>query len=157
MDDLTIARMIHVLAIVCWIGGVAFVTTVVIPAVRGLPPSERLAAFHRIEGRFSRQARVWILLAGASGLWMIQRGRMWDRFGDLQFWWMHAMVCVWSIFFVVLFIGEPLILHRRFDEWAVRSPDRAFRQLQRLHIVLLVVSLITVVGAVAGSRGLSLF
>lgn len=155
MDDLTIARMVHVLAIVCWIGGVAFATTVVIPSVKGLPPSERLAAFHRIENRFAPQARIWLLLAGASGLWMIQRGSMWDRFGDPNFWWMHAMLCVWSIFFLILFIGEPLVLRRRFDAWATRSPDLAFRRLHRLHIFLLVLSLITVIGAVAGSRGLS--
>lgn len=157
MDDLTIARMIHIVAIVCWIGGVAFVTTVVIPSVRRLPPGERLTAFHRIEGRFAPQARIWVVLAGASGLWMIHRGEMWDRFGDPHFWWMHAMVCVWSLFFLILFVVEPLILRRRFDDWAGRSPDRAFTRLHRLHIVLLVLSLITVIGAVAGSRGLSLF
>jgi uncharacterized membrane protein len=157
MDDLTIARMIHILAIVCWIGGVAFATTVVIPSVKALPPSERLAAFDRIESRFAPQARIWLLFAGASGLWMIQRGGMWDRFGDLHFWWMHAMLCVWSIFFVVLFIIEPVILRRRFEVWAARSPDGAFRLLHRAHILLLGLSLITVIGAVAGSHGFSPF
>lgn len=155
MDDLTIARMIHILAVICWIGGVAFATTVVIPSVKALPSSERLTAFHRIESRFAPQARIWLLFAGASGLWMIQRGGMWDRFGDLHFWWMHAMLCVWSIFFVVLFIVEPVILRRRFEVWAARSPDGAFRLLHRAHVLLLGLSLVTVIGAVAGSRGFS--
>ena len=76
MDDLTIARMIHILAVICWIGGVAFATTVVIPSVKALPSSERLTAFHRNESRFAPQACIWLLFAGASGLWMIQRGGM---------------------------------------------------------------------------------
>jgi hypothetical protein len=29
-----------------------------------------------------------------------------------QCWWMHAMIAVWLLFTVVLFVAEPLILHR---------------------------------------------
>jgi uncharacterized membrane protein len=81
MDDFIIARVIHVVSVLFWIGGVAFVTLVVMPSVRtGNLPEERLSAFHRIEGRFAPQARIWVLLAGASGFWMTWRGQMWDRF-----------------------------------------------------------------------------
>ena len=34
MDDFLIARVIHMASIVLWIGGVAFVTTVAMPAIR---------------------------------------------------------------------------------------------------------------------------
>ena len=34
MDDLALARALHVLAVVIWIGGVSMATTVAIPAVR---------------------------------------------------------------------------------------------------------------------------
>ena len=34
MNALTIARAIHILSIVIWIGGVAFVTAVLIPTIR---------------------------------------------------------------------------------------------------------------------------
>ena len=34
MDDLALARAIHVVAILFWIGGVAFVTLIVLPWVR---------------------------------------------------------------------------------------------------------------------------
>ena len=71
LDVLTIARALHVAAVVHWIGGVWFVTWVVMPAIaRNSPPSERLAAFHRIEAGFAPQARGWGLLAGLSGFWM---------------------------------------------------------------------------------------
>ena len=54
MDDLVLARAIHVIAVLFWIGGVGFVTWVVMPALRASErPVERLARFHRIEGRFA--------------------------------------------------------------------------------------------------------
>ena len=36
MDDVTIARAFHIVFVVAWIGGVGFVTTVLLPAVRSL-------------------------------------------------------------------------------------------------------------------------
>ena len=54
MDDVTLARAIHVLAVVLWIGGVALVTTVLLPAVRRLKsPEERIASFKSVEQRFA--------------------------------------------------------------------------------------------------------
>ncbi len=114
MDDFSLARVVHVVSVVMWIGGVAFVTTTAMPAIRAAePPERRLAAFHRFERRFVWQARIWVLLAGASGVWMTQSGGLWDRFSDPAFWWMHAMVAVWLVFFAMLFVIEPLVLQRR--------------------------------------------
>ena len=153
MDDIIIARAVHVLSILFWIGGVAFVTLVVMPSVRGSnAPEDRLAAFHRIEGRFAPQARFWVLVAGASGFWMIHRAHMWDRFADPRFWWMHAMVGLWTIFFVMLFLIEPLFLHRRMN--ASSQPESDFARMERLHRLLLLIAVVTVLGAVAGSHGL---
>ena len=152
MDDFTLARVLHVLAVLLWIGGVAFVTLIIMPAIAATNRGpERLAAFHKIEGPFSRQARLWVLLAGVSGLWMIWRGDLWSRFADLHFWWMHAMVVVWAVFAAMLFVLEPLVLHRRMAESP--SPERDFARMVTMHRVLLVASLVTLAGAVAGSHG----
>ena len=40
MEYLTLARVIHVLAIVLWIGGVSMVTTVLIPAIKRMKSKE---------------------------------------------------------------------------------------------------------------------
>jgi len=152
MDDFIFARALHVLAVVAWIGGVAFVTTVLMPSVRrSTAPADRLAAFHRFEGKFAPQASFWVLLAGASGFWMTWRADLWQRFGDASYWWMHAMVIIWLVFMLMLFVIEPLFLHRRMES----SPDpaRDFARMERLHRLLLALSLITVFGAVAGSHG----
>lgn len=152
MDGFILARMLHVVAVLFWIGGVAFVTLVVMPSVRlRHAPEERLAAFHRIEARFAPQARIWVLLAGASGLWMIWRGDMWSRFADPHFWWMHAMVAIWLVFAAMLLVIEPLFLHRRMA--ASPDPARDFARMEQMHRVLLTASIITLAGAVGGSHG----
>jgi uncharacterized membrane protein len=154
MDDIAIARGLHVLAVVVWIGGVAMVTSVILPAVRRLSsPEERIALFEKIEGRFAIHARIATALAAMTGLYMVYRLDLWERFLDLSHWWMHAMVAIWGVFTLVLFVLEPLVLHRWFNERARRDPDGTFRLVQRFHWVLLTVSLATTFFAVAGSHG----
>src|SRR5208282_5705813 len=113
MDEVTIARALHVLAVVLWIGGVGFATTVLLPAIRRLEaPEQRLALFDAIERRFAWQARLTTALAGLTGLDMLIRLDLWDRFLSPAYWWMHAMVIVWLVFTVMLCVAEPLVLHR---------------------------------------------
>lgn len=152
--SLALARVLHVVGVVLWIGGVAFVTTVVIPTLRRLPSGEeRLRLFEAIEGRFAVQARVVTLVTGVAGVYMVQGLGAWGRYLDLSFWWLHLMTLVWLIFTLVLFVLEPLFLHRWFRAFAQRDSDSAFRLLHRFHVLLLTVSLIAIAGAVAGVRG----
>jgi len=154
MDDLTVARAFHVLAIVHWIGGVAMVTAVILPAIDRLAEaSERLRMFEVIEGRFGRQARISTAVAGLTGFYMTWRLSAFDRFLDPAFWWMHAMVGIWVIFTFVLFIAEPLFLHRWLRKRAAIDPDGTFRLVVRLHWFLLSLSLATLAGAVLGAHG----
>jgi uncharacterized membrane protein len=154
VDYIALARAVHVLAVVVWIGGVSMATSVALPAVRaGELGPDRFSAFHAFERRFVWQARTAVLLTGLSGAYMLVQLRLWDRFQSVRFWWMHAMVCLWLLFAFVLFVAEPLILHRRFERFAKADPDRAFAWLQRAHWALLGLSTVTVLGAVAGSHG----
>lgn len=155
MDDLTIARALHVLAVVHWIGGVSMVTLVLLPGLtRHVAAAQRLSLFEMIEGRFALQARISTTLAGASGFYMTHRLSVWDRFLDpAHFWWMHAMVAIWAIFTIVLFVAEPLFLHRWFHARATRDAEGTFRLVQRLHIVLLSASLVATGAAVLGAHG----
>jgi hypothetical protein len=65
------------------------------------------------------------------------------------------MVLVWLVFTLMLFVAEPLFLHRWFRERARHRPAATFRLIVGLHWFLLIISLITVAGAVAGSHGAS--
>lgn len=158
MDGLALARALHVLAVVIWVGGLSIVTSIVVPAVRrGDFGTDRLAAFQAIERRFVWQARAAIIIVGATGFYMIWAADLWDRFATAVFWWMHAMVGLWALFALGLFVVEPFILDRHLSRWASSRPDRFFARLGQVHWVLLALSLITIAGAVAGSHGLSLF
>ncbi len=158
MIDVIVARALHVLAVVIWIGGVSMATTIILPGVRrGRFGQNKLQAFQAVEHFFIWQARAAIVIVGLSGLYMVARLDLWDRFQALEFWWMHAMVCVWLLFAFMLFIAEPFILHRYFRRWAVEDPDAAFLRLLRVHWMLLILSLATIFGAVCGSQGWSVF
>lgn len=158
MDDVIAARALHVLAVVIWIGGVSMATLVVLPAIRrGALGQDRLQAFQAIEHRFAWQARAAIIVVGLTGFYMTWRLDLWNRFRNISFWWMHAMVCLWLLFTFVLFVAEPFILKRHFSRWATERPEVAFAWLHRAHGVLLALSVLTILGAVAGSQGWSIF
>lgn len=154
--DVTIARIVHVLAVVLWIGGVGFVTTVLFSSVRrNHPPGERLSAILKFEGSFAPQARISVALAGLSGLYLTEQLDAWDRFTSPGFWWMHAMVGLWLLFALMLFVIEPLVMHRRMQA-AIGQPDSAwiFDRMERFHRVMLILGLATIFGAIGGSHGL---
>ena len=158
MDDVTLARAIHVIAVVFWIGGVAMVTTVLLPAVRRFKsPEERMEFFQSIEQRFAGQSRVSTLVAGLSGFYMVYRLDLWSRFASAMFWWMHFMAGIWLLFTLMLFVLEPLFLHRWFLARAKVAPEAAFPLIQGMHWILLILSIVTIFGAVAGSHGSLLF
>jgi len=89
MDNLNsfiIARAFHVFAIVLWIGGVAFVTTTLLPAIKNMKDvTSKLALFEQLEGRFAFQARITTLITGISGYAMLEIMNAWDRYQQLQF------------------------------------------------------------------------
>jgi uncharacterized membrane protein len=158
VTDIILARALHVLAVVIWIGGVSMATTVALPALRrGDFGEDRLQAFQAIKRRFVWQARTAVIVVGLTGFYMTWRLDLWDRFHSANFWWMHAMVCLWLLFVFVLFVAEPFIVHRHFRRWATTQPRVAFARLHRAHVVLLVLSVITILAAVAGSQGWSGF
>ncbi|MFC1665599.1 hypothetical protein ACFL17_08235 [Pseudomonadota bacterium] len=159
MDNLnyfTLARAVHVVGVVLWIGGVAFVTTVLIPSLREIDESKnRLEQFEKLELKFAFQARIVTLITGLSGFYMLHIMNAWNRYLYIQYWWVHLMTMIWFLFTVVLFILEPLFLHHWFHKKATTNSGQAFLWLQRLHRILLSASLLAVFAAVAGAHGLN--
>jgi uncharacterized membrane protein len=150
-SDFVLARVLHVIAVIIWIGGVAFVTTVLIPAIRKTQsPENRLQIFELLESKFSFQAKFTTLLAGVTGFYMLHIMNGWS---SMQ-WWIYLMIFVWAIFTAVLFIFEPLFLHKWFHKQATINSEKSFLVLQIMHIILLIISLLAVFGGVAGVHGL---
>ena len=72
MDGFIIAKIFHILCVVFWIGGVAMVTTVILPAVKKFKSlEERVEFFEKVERKFQIQARVTTMVTGLSGFYMI--------------------------------------------------------------------------------------
>ena len=86
MEQAVIARALHILGVVLWIGGVGFVTTVLLPAVRRMKTlEERVAFFEAVERRFAWQARVSTLLVGVTGLYLVHAWKLWGRFASADY------------------------------------------------------------------------
>ena len=151
------AIALHVLAVVHWIGGVALVTTVILPAARRMDTAEeRLRIFELIESRFAPQARISVLVVGITGFYMLNHLGLWMAMLTPRGWWLDSMVILWTIFALMLFVVEPLYLHFWFNRAVHTDPEAAFRRMELLHWVLLILSLLTIGAAVAGTNGLSI-
>jgi hypothetical protein len=77
----------RIAAVVHWIGGLAFVTLIVLPLGKIRSTAGK---GHAVERRLSAQVRFSIPVAGAIGLWMTYRMDLWGRSVDPQFWWMSG-------------------------------------------------------------------
>ncbi len=153
MSDVSIAVVLHLLGVVWWIGGLAFVSAVLLPELRR-DPATALERFHAIERRFAPQVRIALVIVGASGGWMLYRLGLWRALSMPRFWWLHAMLVLWTLFFLMLFVLGPTgVLKHIMSGSLERDVSVRFARMHRLHVVLLILALITVGGAVAGSHG----
>lgn len=147
-----LARGLHVLAVVLWIGGVSFVTVVLLPALRrDVPITEQYPMFERLERPFATQARVWVIVALLTGWWMLEQTGGWARLWATG--WLMVMASAWVPFALMLFVLEPLVVYRLLADLASRDPAAAMARVQRLHVGLLAWSLASVGAAVIGAHG----
>ncbi|MBT3991409.1 MAG: hypothetical protein HOC57_13795 [Rhodospirillaceae bacterium] len=154
MDDFAIARAIHVIAVVMWIGSVSFTTIIILPILRrGAKMGESTASFEQIEARVARQAKYTTQITGLTGLYMLYVLDAWERLLDPASWWIHAMIAIYLIFTVVIFILEPLVLHKWFAKRAASDPAGLLGLIFRAHVVLLTLSFATIAVAVISVHG----
>jgi uncharacterized membrane protein len=131
MDDLTLARAIHVISVVVWIGGVYFVTFIVLPVIKSA--ADPVTRFETLENQFANHAKIVVTLAGLSGFYMLHRLDGWERYLDASFWWLHAMTFLWLVFTFILFVAEPLFLHAWFIRRAALAPKQTLGLASRFH------------------------
>ena len=144
-----LARAAHVLGVVWWIGGVAMVTAtlwaVLIRDAASDP--ERLRLFREIRRRFAWQVRAAILVVGATGACLLYRLGGLARLEWAAGWWIDLMIFVWGVFFMLLFVLEPLgAMHKA----GLLQKPRAFLA---VHVVLLSLGLAAIAAAVVGGHG----
>lgn len=153
-DFFVLVRMLHVVGVVLWIGGVAFIALVLLPTLRSLPdPEKNFKTFAAVEGRFKRLAKVITMITGLSGFFMLYWMDAWHRYQELSFWWVHLMTFIWVFFTLVLFVVEPILIKRNIHEKAIRDPAATMRFMNRVLRVVVTLGIIAAFGAVSGVHG----
>src|SRR3990172_13132200 len=70
---------VHVIGVVLWIGGVAFVTMVVLPMIMRMENSlEKVLFFQGVEHRFAKIAKTSVLVVGVTGVLLLQITGKWS-------------------------------------------------------------------------------
>ncbi len=139
-------HIIHLLTVIVWIGGLAFVTILALPmAIRMRDPLQKVLFFQRIEHKFAPMARIYNLIVGITGFGMIFMAGWHKALLTRQGIPLLFMLVVWVFWFVMLFGLEPFIVKKMLDKMA-RSGGKmeieaVFARMNRMHWVLLVVSL----------------
>src|SRR5690625_3602640 len=149
MTALGVAIGLHLLGVIWWIGGLAFVTLVVLPLLRSGKLGDIQTGFQMIESRFAPQVKVAMILVGVTGLYMFYTLNIWHWLVNPHTWWLPAMVLYWLWFAIMLFVLGPIGLLRRIMKGSNGSPEKAWQRLHRMHAILLVIGLIIIAGAAA--------
>ena len=147
----SILTAVHVLGVVIWIGGVAFVTMIVFPMITRMENSlEKVIFFQGIEHRFARVAKSSVVVVGLTGGWLLHVTGEWRILFSMAGLGPTLMILVWTIYLLVLlFEGE--LFKMIFGGRAQQDTDKVFSLLSRSHWVILSLSLLAVgVGVWAG-------
>jgi uncharacterized membrane protein len=135
---------IHVLGVVVWIGGVAFVTAVIFPTIICMEDSlEKALMFQKIESRFARHAWAYIIIVGGTGfllLYLTGRGGDLFKLSGLD---VTSMLVIWSLFLLILSF-EKKIFGFVFGGSTNKEPKKIFLALGAVHWVILILTLAVV-------------
>jgi uncharacterized membrane protein len=144
-----LALMIHLLAVIVWIGGMFFAHVCLRPvAAEQLPPPQRLPLLSAVLGRFFNAVSIAVLAIFATGLWRLGEA------GGAAPWRWHAMAGIGTlmavIFGVILFRYYPRL------KAAVAGQDwpaggAAMNLIRPLVLVNLNLGVLTVVVALLGN------
>ena len=137
-----IALIIHVLAVVIWIGGVAFVTMITFPMIqRSTSSFEQVMIFQGTEHRFGKIAKVMVILTGISGFYLLSIKGFSIGAG--------IMIFVWTLYASLLFFLEKPLFKRLFETPGKQlDTKQIFFRLQVFHWIILVLSFSTIAAGI---------
>ncbi|KWT85932.1 hypothetical protein [Candidatus Magnetominusculus xianensis] len=135
---------VHIVSIVVWIGGVVFVTTVVFPIIMRMDDSmEKVMFFQGTERRFASIAKASVVVAGVTGVLLLQIEHRWG----VLFTWAGigptVMLLLWAMF-VFMLLFESNIFNFLFGGTAQHDTKKIFRILTTAHWVVMLASLMVI-------------
>ena len=117
-------KSLHVLAIIVWIGGMAFAHFFLRPAVAPLEPAVRLRLMHDVLGRFFQAVLVASVLTLATGVWMLGRvaKQVVQSGGSFEMPLAWTVMAVLGVAMVAIFMHIRFALYKRLGR-AVAASD----------------------------------
>jgi uncharacterized membrane protein len=145
---LTILLIIHVIGVIIWIGGVAFVTMVIFPMMYRTEGSlEKALLFQGVEHRFSGLVRWLIAIVGGTGFYLLSVKYGFSILSTQRGLGIVIMLFVWTFYTAVLLL-EKKIFGKIFADPETIDMDRALKMINAMHWVLLTVSFSAVSGGI---------
>ncbi|MDI6801280.1 MAG: hypothetical protein QMD01_04405 [Thermodesulfovibrionales bacterium] len=144
---------IHVIGVVIWIGGVAFVTMTVFPMIIRMESSmEKVLFFQGVEHRFAKIAKLCVLIAGLTGAWLLSITDRWSILFERAGVGPSVMLVVW-VFYVLVLLFEGRLFKMIFRGDAQQDTAKIFIRLTAFHWVVLGLSLIAIFVGVLSAHG----
>ncbi len=144
---------IHVLGVVLWIGGVAFVTIIIFPMIVRMEGSlEKVLFFQGVEHRFAWIGKLCVVIVGLSGACLLSLTDRWGVLFRQNGIGITIMVLVWT-FYVLVLLFEGRLFKIIFKGEAQHDTAKIFFKLSVFHWVVLVLSLLAVVAGVFTEHG----
>ncbi len=155
-------HIIHVLTVILWIGGLAFVTVIVLPMAIKTPDAlQKVLLFQRIEHRFASLARIYNVVTGASGFVMLFTTGWYRMLFTKSGIPLTFMTLVWVFWFVMLFGLEPIIIRKMLAQMAAGGAkldiDAIFKRLNIMHWGMVAISLAAATAGVLVAHGPAIF
>ncbi len=145
--------VIHVLGIVLWIGGVAFVTIIIFPMIMRMENSmEKVLFFQGVEHRFAKIAKACVVIVGITGFWILHTKGEWGFLFTINGIGPTLMLIVWAFYsFILLFEGR--LFKIIFKGEAQHDTAKIFLRMTVFHWIVLGLSLLTVFIGVFSGHG----
>jgi uncharacterized membrane protein len=119
-------KTLHLLAILLWVGGMAFTLFFLRPALSTLEGPERVRLMHAVLGRFFKAVLVASLLTLGTGVWMLGRvaKQTVQAGGSFHMPLSWTLMSVLGVLMVAIFMHVRFALYKRLDR-AVTASDWA--------------------------------
>ncbi|MBI5042897.1 MAG: hypothetical protein HZC10_03525 [Nitrospirae bacterium] len=149
--------IVHVLTVILWFGGLAFVTIIIFPSLYKIEDIiQKSLSFQRVEHRFAKLARYYAATVGISGLAMAYMTGWHMILFTRQGLFLTIMFMIWVMWVVMLFGLEPFIIKKmleRMIKGEIPDVNLIFKRLNKMHWVLLSVSLIAAASGILFAHG----
>lgn len=143
---------LHVLAVVIWIGGVAFVTAIVFPVLGRMEDSmAKVSFFMGFEKRFQFLAKILVIIAGVTGIFLFsERGGL-RSLTNTEALLLGYKFSVWLLYFALLFGAEKRLMATLISP--TTPVEKAFKRMTLFHWVVLILSLLAIISGIRLVRG----